>query len=143
MRKIITVFALMVLVTLNVMARPVTKVVYERETHGVILLVDTDTYGKDFKDADIDTVYGELKVHKNYFVWNVNDKKFEIGSAKGMDLWMDTFGDLFKYVDDLISEGYACANLIFVTDGFVDDQIKGIFTVTNSGLVYGYWEYGY
>ena len=135
MRKIITVFALMVLVTINVMARPVTKVVYEAETYGVILT----------KDADINV--GELKVHKNYFVWNVNKKQFEIGSAKGMDMWMNTFGDLFKYADELVNEGYAYAVLVFATDGFAtdgfdaDDMIKGLFTVTNNGLVYGYWDY--
>lgn len=142
MRKLITVFIMMLLVATAVMARPVTKVVYEAETQGVILFYDTDTYGKDFaKDADINMVYGELKAHNNYFVWNSNTKKFDIGNAKGMDLWMNTFGDLFKYADEQIKEGYATAGLVFATDGFAGDQIKGIFTVTNSGIIYGYWDY--
>lgn len=140
MRKIITVFALMVLVTINVMARPVTKVVYEAETYGVFLITNTDSYGKVFENTDMNV--GELKVHKNYFVWNVNKKQFELGSAKGMDLWMNTFGDLFKYADELVNEGYAYAMLEFVTDGFnEDDMIKGVFIVTNNGLVFGYWDY--
>lgn len=142
MRKIITIIALMILVTFNVMARTVTKVVYERETYGVILGVDTDSYGKVYKKSDIN--YGELKVHKNYFVWNVNKKQFELGDAKGMDLWMNTFGDLFKYADDLVNEGYAYAGLLFVTDGFsLEDMLKGVLLVTNGGYIIGYWDYNY
>lgn len=126
------------MVATTAMAKPVTKVVYEAETQGVILYVDTDSYGA---EIDITSVYGELKAHNNYFIWNINEKKFEIGSAKGMDFWMNTFGNLFKYVDGLIEDGYSAASLVFVTDGFENDQIKGIFTVTNNGYVYGYWEY--
>lgn len=140
MRKTLIVFTLMLLVTINVTARPVTRTVYEAETYGVCLTTDTDSYGKDFKFSD--NAMGELKFHKNYFVWNVNKKQFESGSAKGMDLWMNTFGDLFKYADDLVKDGYSYAGLVFITDGFnADDMIKGIFVVTNSGIIYGYWDY--
>lgn len=142
MRKLIMAILMTLMITASAMARPVPRIVYEAETYGVVLYVDTDNYGKDFKDADINAIYGELKAHKNYFVWNVNNKKFEIGSAKGMDLWMNTFGDLFKYADNMVNEGYDCAELVFATDGFTaDDMIKGIFVVTNSGLIYGYWDY--
>lgn len=141
-KTLMTTLVMMILVAVNVMAKPVTKVVYERETQGVFLHVDTDTYEKNFGDVDFNVVIGELKAHNNYFVWNINAKKFEIGTAEGMDMWMNTFGDLFKYVDNLINDGYACASLVFVVDGFnTDDMVKGIFTVTNNGIVYGYWDY--
>lgn len=138
MRKFIITILMTLMVATAAMAKPITKVVYEAETQGVILYVDTDSYGA---EIDITSVYGELKAHKNYFVWNINEKKFEIGSAFGMDMWMDTFGNLFKYVDDLIEDGYSTASLVFATDGFENSQIKGIFTVTNNGYVYGFWEY--
>ena len=142
MRKLIMAILMTLMIAAAAMARPVTKIVYEAESQGVILFYDTDTYGKDFaKDADINAVYGELKAHKNYFVWNSNEKRFEIGTAKGMDLWMNTFSNLFKYADDQIKEGYATAGLIFVTDGFENDPAKGVFVVTNGGIIYGYWDY--
>lgn len=148
MRKIITVLALTVLVTLNVMARPVTRVIKDEGSYGVILAVDTDSYGKDFKFSDINM--GELKVHYNYFVFenyyilDVDKKPYKIGQAKGMDMWVTKFSDLFKYADELINEGYAYVSLTFVTDGFnADDMIKGQLYVTNSGYVFGYWDYHY
>lgn len=140
MRKFIITILMTLMVATAAMAKPVTKIIYEENTpgQGVILYVDTDSYGA---EIDITSVYGELKAHNNYFVWNINEKKFEIGSTKGMDMWMDTFGNLFKYVDGLIEDGYSAASLVFVIDGFENSQIKGIFTVTNNGYVYGYWEY--
>jgi len=141
MRKIIAVFIIMMMVAVSVMAESHVKPVYDGGNHGVFVYVDSESYGKTCED--LKPLYGMLKLHNNYFVWNINKKQFELGTAKGFDLWLNTFGKYFKYMDEYINDGYGAASLVFATDGFENDQIKATITVLSTGYVYGFWDYSY
>jgi len=152
MRKTITIIALMVLVTFNVMARPISRIIYDGGTCGVTLNTDTDFYGKDFKNLDENKIKAEILAHynsflfRNYFVLDPNKNNYKMGQAKGMDLWITKFGDLLKQADELIDLGYNYVCLIYTTDDSMDEygHITGecaVLAITNTGLVFGFWDY--
>ena len=110
MRKIITVFIMILMVATAVIATPVTKWVYETENEGVLLGVDTDDYGTEVESINM----AKLKVHDFYFVYNLDTEKYEVGDAKCLKMWVHKFKDLLNYPAKLVEDGYSCASLNLV-----------------------------
>lgn len=139
MRKIVMVFALIALVTMNVIAKPVTKWVYETENEGVLLAVDTDDYGTEVGSINM----AKLKVHDTYFVYNLDTEKYEAGDAKGLNMCVHKFKDLLDYPAKLVDDGYGCASLNLVIFHFngvsYNSYYKAQFYVSNH-YIWGWWD---